>query len=88
MRNLFYNTPARLNYLKQDRTEYSKILSYLQNAVLSYPEIGFEFISDNKKVFKYNQNETLKTRIYQIYGNEVSDSILDINFEMIGIKVN
>lgn len=87
VKNLFYNTPARLNYLKQDRTEYAKILSYLQNAVLSYPEIGFEFISDNKKVFKYNQSETLKTRIYQIYGNEVSDNILDINFEMIGIKV-
>lgn len=87
VKNLFYNTPARLNYLKQDRTEYAKILSYLQNAVLSYPEIGFEFISDNKKVFKYNQNETLKTRIYQIYGNEVSVNILDINFEMTGIKV-
>lgn len=87
VKNLFYNTPARLNYLKQDRTEYLKILSYLQNAVLSYPEIWFEFISDEKKIFKYNSNETLKTRIYEIYWNEMSDNLLEINFEMIWIKV-
>lgn len=88
VRNLFYNTPARLNYLKQDRTEYLKILTYLQNACLSYPEIWFEFISDWKKIFKYNENETLKTRIYEIYSNELSDNILEINFEMIWIKVD
>lgn len=86
--NLFYNTPARLNYLKQERTEYTKILLYLHNAVLSYPEIWFEFISDEKKIFKYNQNETLHSRIYEIYGHELSDNIEEICFEMIGIKVS
>jgi DNA mismatch repair protein MutL len=37
--DLFYNTPARLNYLKTQKTEYSKILDYLHSAALSHPEI-------------------------------------------------
>lgn len=84
---LFYNTPARLNYLKQDKTEYLKILSYMQEVAFSYPEIWFEFISDDRQVFKYNKWEDLKTRIYQIYSKEVFDNVLDINFEMVWIKV-
>lgn len=88
VKNLFYNTPARLNYLKQDRTEYSKILSYLENAILSRPDVGFEFISDNKKIFKYSSNETLKTRIYHLYGEELSEQSIEIHWETTGIKVN
>lgn len=88
VKDLFFNTPARLNYLKTDRTEYAKILDYLYAVSLSYPEIGFEFISDDKKVFKFNKEENLKTRIYSIYGNDFIDNILDINFEMSGISVS
>ncbi len=86
--NLFFNTPARLNYLKTDKTEYSKILDYLYTASLSYPEIWFEFISEDKRIFKFNENEELKTRIYSIYGNEFLDNILDINFEMVWIHIS
>lgn len=86
--DLFYNTPARLNYLKQDKTEYLKILSYMQEISLSYPKIGFEFINDEKTVFKYNSLEDLKTRIYHIYWQEISENVVFINFEMVWIKVS
>lgn len=86
--DLFFNTPARLNYLKQHKTEYLKVLNYLYEISLSYPNIWFEFISDNRQVFKFNKEEDLKTRIYQIYSKEVYDNILDINFEMVWIKVS
>lgn len=86
--NLFYNTPARLNYLKQDRTEYAKILSYLENIALIHPEIWMEFFSDWKKIFKYNKNETILERIYSIYWEEFSNNILEINFELWWINVN
>ena len=49
--NLFYNTPARLNYLKKARTEYNHILTFLQQISLSYPHIGFKFISEWKQIF-------------------------------------
>lgn len=86
--NLFYNTPARLNYLKTARTEYNHILNYLYEISLSYPDIWFEFISDNKQVLYFKNNEDLKTRIYNIYWNEFSENLLEINFQMVWIKIS
>ena len=86
--NLFYNTPARLNYIKKPRTEYNHILTFLQQIALSYPNIGFEFISENKQIFKYKKNEDLKTRIYNIYWNEFYENLLEINFNMEWINIS
>lgn len=85
--NLFYNTPARLNYLKKPRTEYNHILNYLYQIALIYPEIWFEFISDWKQVFKYKENEDKITRIYNIYSSDISDNILEIDFWMQWISI-
>lgn len=87
VKDLFFNTPARLNYLKTDRTEYSKILDYLYSASLANPEIWFEFINDEKKVFKFNSKEDLKTRIFEIYWDDFFSNLLELNFEWIWIKV-
>lgn len=88
VKDLFFNTPARLNYLKTDKTEYQKILDYMYNISLSYPEIWFEFINDDKKVFKFNQNEDLKTRIFSIYWEDFYSNIEEINFELNWIIVS
>lgn len=85
--NLFYNTPARLNYLKLARTEYNHILTFLQQISLSYPNIWFEFISEWKQIFKYIKWEDLKTRIYSIYWIDFSDNMLDLNFSMNWINI-
>ena len=53
VKNLFYNTPARLNYLKKPRTEYSYIADFLKQMSLSYPEVAFELVSDEKTAFTY-----------------------------------
>ena len=85
--NLFFNTPARLNYLKKARTEYSHILEFLNGMALSYPSIWFEFVSDNKTIFKYSTQEDLKTRIYNIYSEEFSNNLLEVNFELNWINI-
>jgi len=85
--NLFYNTPARLNYLKKDRTEHNHILEFLNNIALSYPSIWFEFISDSKQIFKYKEDEDLKTRIYNIYGKEFSENLLELNVTLKWIHI-
>lgn len=87
VKDLFYNTPARLNYLKTDKTEYSKMLDYLYSVSLANPLIWFEFFSDEKRIFKFNSGEDLKTRIYEIYSDDFYSNLLDINFEWIWIKV-
>lgn len=88
IKNLFHNTPARLNYLKTQKTEYNHILEFLNNISLSYPEIWFEFISDEKQVFIYNKLENLKTRIYKIFGSQFTDNLLELDFSSGGISLN
>ena len=85
---LFYNTPARLNYLKKARTEYNHILTFLQQIALSYPKVGFDFISDSKQIFKYISWEDLKTRIYNIYWDDFSNNLLELNFSMNWITIS
>lgn len=84
---LFYNTPARLNYIKKPRTEYWYIYSFIQDIALSYPNIWFEFISDSKQVFRYSAWENLKTRIYNIYWIDFSENLLELNFSMNWINI-
>ncbi|PIE85498.1 hypothetical protein CSA08_01650 [Candidatus Gracilibacteria bacterium] len=85
--DLFFNTPARLNYLKKHRTEYSHILEFLNQISLSYPKVGIEFISDNKQVFKYPKGDDLKTRIYNIYSQDFYNNLLDIDFSFGGVNI-
>lgn len=88
IKNLFYNTPARLTYLKKDKTEFNHILEFLNSIALSYPSIWFEFISDSKEVFKYNSGEDLKTRIYSIYGKDFSENLLPVNFSIPWVEIS
>jgi len=88
VKELFYNTPARLNYLKKTRTEYGYIADFLKQASLSYPDRAFELISDEKTVFHYRVWEDLQTRIYSVYGKDFFENTLNLEFEMPGIKVS
>ena len=48
--DLFYNTPARLHYLKKEKTEYGHIVDYIEKIALTYPELSFELQYNGKKV--------------------------------------
>ena len=87
VKDLFYNTPARLNYLKKPQTEYSHTLEFLNNISLSYPSIWFEFISNWKKILKFTPNESLETRIYSIYSEEFSKNLLNVDFSIPWIHI-
>ncbi len=87
IKNLFHSTPARLNYLKSEKTEYAHILEFLQQISISYPEIGFVFIADEKVVFNYGDSEDTKTRIFNIYGENFMDNLLSIDFSFAWIRI-
>jgi len=87
IKDLFFNTPARLNYLKKPRTEYNHIYEFLNQISLSYPEIWFEFISENKRIFKFNEKEKLDYRIYKICWEEFFNNLVFVNFEFNLIKI-
>lgn len=88
VKELFYNTPARLNYLKTNKTEYIKILDVLNNFLISYPSVWFDFVNDWKVVFKLPSNQDLKTRLYFLYGDEFIENIIPINYEAIWLKIS
>jgi DNA mismatch repair protein MutL len=87
VRNLFARTPARLNYLKTEKTEQSHITEYLQNIALLYPHITFEFTSSEKRVFLYTAVANISERIFAIYGDIFLKQLIPLSFELFGMKI-
>ncbi len=80
VKNLFYNTPARRNFLKTNATEFKHILDTVQRAALANPELAFTFISDDDTVFSVEKSD-LHTRIRELYGEELSEGLMECNEE-------
>ncbi|MCH5167764.1 MAG: DNA mismatch repair endonuclease MutL [Erysipelotrichales bacterium] len=77
--DLFYNTPARLKYLKSDTTELANVTLYIERLALSHPDISFSLTNNSKKiVFTSGSDDLLKT-IHEIYGYSVSSNMIEIN---------
>lgn len=87
VKNLFYNTPARLNYLKKPKTEYSHILNFINNMAIWMPHIWFSLVSDWKQIINYKENESIKTRIYYIFSEEFLNNLIEINFNDVWINI-
>ncbi len=85
--NLFFNVPVRYKFLKQDATEFKYIKDWLQKAVFSNPSISFKLINEDKVVFQSNGNGKIEDIIYSIYGKELKENIVKVDFEEEGIKV-
>lgn len=76
--DLFYNTPARLKYLKSDSTELSNVTTYIEKLALANPKISFTLTNNEKKiVFTSGSGDLLKT-IHEIYGYTVSSNMIAI----------
>lgn len=76
--NLFYNTPARLKYLKSEPTELSNVSQYIEKLALSYPEISFILTNNNAVIQRTSGSGVLLKTIHEIYGYEVSTNMLEI----------
>lgn len=76
--NLFYNTPARLKYLKSEQYELANCVSFVEKLSLSHPEIAFLLTNDETTlVMTSGSNNMLKT-IHEIYGLSVSKRMLEV----------
>ena len=76
VRDLFFNTPARLKFLKTPRTEGTYVAELMEKLALSHPHISFNLIRDGKDVLTTSGNGDLKEVIYRIYGRDISDSLI------------
>ena len=85
--NLFFNVPVRYKFLKQDATEFRYIKDWVQKTAFSNSNISIKLINDGKNVFQSNGNGKIEDIIYSIYGKELKDNIVKVNFEENGVKV-
>ena len=79
--DLFYNTPVRLKYLKNLYVELSYTVEYMNKMALSYPNIKFTLINNNKVLLKTDGNGDQLKVIYEIYGADITKKMIPIEGE-------
>lgn len=87
VRELFFNTPVRYKFLKKDFTEGGYIETALERISLINSGISFRLISNKKQILQTSGNGDMKTVVFNIFGKDVSQNIVDLNFEYEGIAV-
>lgn len=76
--NLFYNTPARLKYLKSEQTELANTVSFIEKLSLAKPNISFTLTNNGNTLVKTSGSNNLLKTIHEIYGMQVSSKMLEI----------
>lgn len=79
VRDIFYNVPARLKFLKSPSREQSYITEIVENLALSNPQISFKYITNKKLVFVTKGDGNLKNVIYVIYGKNIYENLIEVN---------
>jgi len=77
--NLFFNTPVRRRFLRQNSTEVARVMETLQHLALAWPEIGFSLTSDGRSVMKLAPNQTRRERIIDFSGKGLERDLIEIN---------
>ena len=88
VKDIFYNTPARMKFLKSDVTEANNIAAIIDRMALSHPEIAFRFIRDGKQVLTTAGDGNLNNVIYSVLGREFASSLIAAEDNIEGIKVS
>ncbi len=88
MRDIFYNTPARQKFLKRDSTEGTSCVAAAERLALSHPEISFTVINDGERKFMTSGDGKLYPAIYSVFGREFAKSLIEIDYELGGVRVN
>ncbi len=88
IRDIFYNVPARLKFLKKDVAEGNAIASIVDKIAISHPEIAFKFIRDNRQEFITPGDGELYSSVYAVMGKQFAASMIPVDYELNGIKID
>jgi DNA mismatch repair protein MutL len=75
--HLFYNTPARLKFLKSPATEFSHILTAASRQAMAHPSIRFKLTHNKKPVLDLPPSQGIKERAFQLYGSEIAENLVE-----------
>lgn len=81
VKKLFYNTPARLKFMKSVNSELNLTVNYIEKIALSHPDISFTLINDEKTIIKTSGSDDLFKTIHEIFGYNTSKNMIHINSE-------
>lgn len=87
VRDLFFNTPARMKFLKSDRAEGLAVASVADHIALSHPDISLRFIKDGREQMCTPGNGDLLSCIHAVYGRDFAETLLPAESEQNGISV-
>ena len=85
--DLFYNTPVRYKFLKKDYTEAGYIEDAVRRIALVNPDVAITLSNNGKKIIQTPGNGDLKSLVYSLFGKEVANSVIAINYDYEDIKV-
>lgn len=88
VRDIFYNTPARMKFLKKDVTEGNSVAGVVDRMAISHPEISFRFIRDGKQTLITSGNGDLMSAIYSVFGKEISQGLTAVDYSYEGMNVS
>lgn len=87
VRDIFYNVPARLKFLKKDKYEGNAIAAIVSKIAVSHSEISFRFIRDNKQELFTPGDSRLFSAVYSVFGKEFAASLIPVDYTLGGIHV-
>ncbi len=86
VRDLFYNTPARMKFLKRDVTEGNAAAAVIDKEALAHPEVSFRFLRDGREALHTPGGGQLKSAVYAVYGKEFTSGLIPVDYELNGVK--
>ena len=87
VRDIFYNVPARLKFLKKDSSEANHVADLVTKLTLSHPDISFKLIKDNKTEILTAGDGRIYSAVYSVYGREFAGSMIEVDHTWQGIHV-
>ncbi|MGN1041111.1 MAG: DNA mismatch repair endonuclease MutL, partial [Acutalibacteraceae bacterium] len=87
VKNLFFNVPARMKFLKKDASEANLCAGVVDKLALSHPEVSFRFVRNGKEVMRTVGDGETSSAIYGIYGKEFFSELLPIDYEYESVKI-
>ena len=88
VKDIFYNTPARMKFLKQDTTEGNFIALAVNRMILSHPEISFKFIRDNKQIVSSIGDGRIPSAVLRVFGKEFFENLIEMNYSSDFCSIN
>lgn len=87
VRDLFYNTPARMKFLKKDVSEGTTVAAVVERQALAHPEISFKLIRDGKQTLSTSGDGKPQSAAYSVLGREISNTLIPVNLMLDGVNV-